>query len=585
MKRVSVFVVLAAATSFLQFGTETASAQPRGQVPHPEKHIQGRVLVQPRPGLSLTELDNIIKPHGARRGEVIKQINVHVIELPPQANAVAVADALRKNRHLKFAELDGVLEPAFLPNDPQYAGSWYLPKIGTPTAWDSAQGAGVTIAILDTGVDATHPDLQAQIVPGWNFYDGNNNVADVHGHGTSVAGIAAAAGNNSIGTASVSFRSKIMPMRVTDTAGNGFFSLIASAVTWAADNGARVANVSFLGLSTSSSVDSAAQYMRSKGGVVVTSGGNTGALRTEPVLASLTVVASTDDSDVRAGSSSWGDYIDVAAPGLAILTTLRGGGYGYIAGTSAASPVAAGTYALMMSAKAGLAPATYDSILFSTALDLGAAGWDQYFGNGRVNAAAAVAKALQTTAGDTQPPTVAIASPGGGKVSGLVPVDTTATDNVAVARVELLANGTVIATDTTAPFGATLDTSKYPDGALNLQAKAYDAAGNSASSSTVTVTVANDTIAPTVTIQNPAAGSTVSGTVAVSVAATDNQKVSKIILTIDGKEVANSYGSTLAYSWAVPRPKGKQAASSTISARAEDAAGNIGTRSVTVNRK
>jgi hypothetical protein len=383
-----------------------------------------------------------------------------------------------------------------------------------------------------------------------------------------------------------------MPMRVTNPDGYGITSLMASALTTAADNGARVANISYLGVSSSATVDSAAQYMRSKGGVVVISAGNTGALRTDPKSSSFTVVSATDGDDALANFSSWGDYVDIAAPGLGIWTTALGGKYGSIAGTSAASPVVAGVYALMMSVKPGLQPATYDDILFSTALDLGTTAWDQKFGYGRVNAAAAVAKALQTSATDSQPPTVAIASPGGGKVSGLVPVDATATDNVAVARVELLANGTVVATDTTAPFGLTLDSSKYPDGILNLQARAYDAAGNSASSTTIAVTVANDTIAPTVTIQNPLAGSTVSGTVSVSVAATDNQKVAKISLTIDGKEVAISYGSTLSYSWAATSTSTKggkktttTTTSSTLTARAEDPARNFATRSVTVTKK
>jgi hypothetical protein len=534
----------------------------------------------------VAELDNILKPHGGRRGQEIKQINVHIIELPPQANAVAVTDALRKNRHLKYAELDGVVVPALYPNDPLYSEAWHLPKIGAPAAWDYTQGAGVTIAILDSGVDTAHPDLQPQIVPGWNFYDNNNNVADVHGHGTSVAGIAAAAGNNGVGTASVSFRSKIMPMRITDTSGNGYYSMMASALTWAADNGARVANISFHAVSTSATVDSAAQYMRSKGGIVVVSGGNTGALQTDPPRPSITAVAATSTVDGRTSFSSWGDYIDISAPGVGLRTTTRGGGYDLVSGTSAASPVVAGVYALMMAAKPGLQPATYDSILFSTTQDLGTTGWDQYYGAGRVNAASAVATALATTATDSLPPAVAIAAPLGGKVSGLVPVDATATDNVAVARVELLVNGTLKATDTLAPYGMSLDTTTYADGPLNIQARAYDAAGNVASSTTVAVTVANDTVAPTVAIQNPAGGSTVSGTVPINITATDNQKVSKIILTIDGKEVANSYGSTLSYSWAAPRPKGKNAtASSTISARAEDAAGNFGTRSVSVTRK
>ncbi len=572
-----------AAAALLAAAAGTTLAQNRP--PLPERYVAGRLLVQPRPGLSLAELDRILTPHGGRRGQVIKQINVHIIELPPQANAVAVADALRNNRHLKFAEVDGVLPPLFYPNDPRYPNEWHLPKIGAGTAWDSAQGNGVTIAILDSGVDTTHPDLAPQLVPGWNHYDNNGNVTDVTGHGTAVAGIAAAAGNNSTGVASVSFGSRIMPLRVTDTAGNGFYSLMAAALTTAADNGARVANISFLGVSLSSTVDSAAQYMRSKGGVVVVGGGNSADLRTDPPRSSLTVVAATDSNDARASFSSWGDYIDIAAPGVGLWTTWQGGIYAGMSGTSAASPVVAGVYALMMSAKPGLQPGTYDSILFTTAQDLGTAGLDQQFGYGRVNAAAAVSKAMQTSATDTQAPTAAIASPTSGKVSGLVPVDVTATDNVAVARVELYVNGSLNATDTLGPYGFTLDSTQYPDGQATLQARAYDAAGNAASSSTVTVTVANDTTPPTVTITNPTNGSVVSGTVSINVSATDDQKVAKIALTIDGKEVAISYGSSLTYSWSVPRPKGKNQASSTITARAEDPAGNAKTASVSVTKQ
>jgi len=589
--RFSIFCALAAAVSLVLSTSGTASAQARGPAAQPEQHALGRVLVQPRPGLSLAELDKIVNPHGGRRGQVIKQINVHIIELPPQANAPAIADALRRNRHLKFAEVDGVVEPGFYPNDVYYSSAWHLPKIGAPIAWDYTQGNPVTIAILDTGVDTAHPDLQPQLVPGWNFYDNNDNVSDVYGHGTSVAGVAAAAGNNAIGVTSVSFKSKIMPMRVTDTQGYGYYSLMAAAITSAADRGARVANISFLGVSASSTVDSAAQYMRSKGGVVVVSGGNTSSLRSDPPRESLTAVAATDSNDARASFSSWGNYIDIAAPGVGLLTTTRGNAYGTFTGTSASSPVVAGVYALMMSANSTLQPAKLDNILFTTALDLGAGGYDQEFGYGRVRADAAVASARATSSSDSQAPTVAIALPTGGTVSGLVPVDVTATDNVAVARVDLLANGSVVANDTIAPYAFTLDSTKYADGNLSLQARAYDGAGNSSSSSTVAVSISNtakDTLQPTVSISNPANGSTVSGTVSINVSATDNQKVAKITLSIDGQQVSVAYGSSLTYSWSVPSSKGgkKQTSkTSTITATAEDAAGNAGAKSVSVTRQ
>lgn len=570
------------ASAFLATAALPALAQ--GGAQYPERYAVGHILVQPRPGLSLAELEKAVKPHGGRRAGSIKQINVHVIELPPQANALAVAEALRKNRNLKFAEVDAAFSPDFYPNDPRYPVQWHLPKVGASAAWDSAQGNGIVIAILDSGVDLTHPDLQQQLVPGWNFFDNNDDVSDVAGHGTTVAGVAGAAANNSTGVASMSFGARIMPMRITDAAGSGYSSLIASALVTAADNGAKVANISFLGVSYSSTVDSAAQYMRSKGGVVVTSSGNTGVLRSDPPRSSLTVVAATDSSDAKASFSSWGDYVDIAAPGVSISTTTRGGGYGSASGTSASAPVVAGVYALMMSAKPGLSPATLDSIVFSTAQDLGSAGWDQQFGNGRVNAQAAVSKALQASGGDSVPPSVAITSPTGGSAMGLVPVDVNATDDIGVTRVELYANNALVASDTTSPYGFSLDSSKYT-GTVTLEARAYDAAGNTGNSAAVSLSVSNDKQPPTVSILSPSSGSTVSGTITVSVSAMDNEKVASVTLNIDGKDVAVSYGTSLKFSWNVPRVKGKQSPYSTITARALDAAGNTGSSSIRVTRR
>lgn len=584
--RISSSLVRTLAVAGLALGAASAVAQ---QAAERYMYAPGRILVQPRAGLPVVELDKILREHGGRRSRALARINVHVIELPQQANVIAVVQALSRNPKLKFAEMDRVWQPGMIPNDPQYASAWHLPKIGTPTAWDTAQGTGVTIAILDTGVDTAHPDLAPQLVPGWNFYDGNDNVADVYGHGTAVAGVAAAAGNNALGVASVSFRSKIMPMRITDGQGYGYSSLMASALTMAADNGVKVANISFLGVSGSSTVASAAQYMRSKGGVVVIAGGNTNSLRTDPVSTAFVAVSATDSADARASFSSWGDYIDVAAPGVGLLTTTRGGGYGGFSGTSASSPVVAGIYALMMSAKPGLSPTTLDNALFTTAVDLGTSGFDQQFGNGRANAAAAVAKVQQLSTSDTQAPSVSIKTPAAGaKVSGLVDVDVSATDNVGVARVELLVNGAVVATDISSPYQFAFDSSGYEDGMqLTLQARAFDAAGNAASSSSVAVTVANDTVPPVVTIANPKAGSTVTGTVSVSVSATDDKKVAKITLRIDGREVAQALGGSLSYSWntdAKGKGGGKKTASSssTLTARAEDTAGNQATASVTV---
>src|SRR5688572_26873621 len=166
------------------------------------RDVKGRLLVQPRAGLPLRELDGILQGHGARRVEAIAQIDVHIVELPEQASEQAVAavvEALRRHPRLRSAEPDRRLPRALAPNDPGYANAWHVPKIDSPRAWDYSIGRGITIAILDSGVDASHPDLVENLVAGYNFYDNNTNTADVHGHGTRVAGAAAMAGNNFIG--------------------------------------------------------------------------------------------------------------------------------------------------------------------------------------------------------------------------------------------------------------------------------------------------------------------------------------------------------------------------------------------------
>jgi hypothetical protein len=273
--------------------------------------------------------------------------------------------------------------------------------------------------------------------------------------------------------------------------------------------------------------------------------------------------------------------VDVAAPGVSVYTTVKGGGYGAVSGTSFASPLTAGVVALMFSANPSLQPSQVDSILASTSDDRGTAGRDDYYGYGRVNAARAVAAAKGVVATDTQAPAVSLASPGS-TVKGIVAVNVSASDNVGVARVELYAGGVLLASDVAAPYSFSWDTTSRADGATTLQARAYDAAGNVASSS-VNVTVANstaaaDTIAPVVNIGNPQAGATVSGNVAISANASDNVSVTGLSLYVDGALKATG-NSSLSFNWNT-RKVGK--GYHTIQAVARDAAGNTTTKSVQV---
>lgn len=568
----------------LLLGCAFASGEALAASTATEQWVPGRLLVQPNPGLSEAELTKILKTHGAKSVGKIESINVHIVELPAKASEKAVAALMSKNPHLKFAERDMIVTPEGTANDTYFASKgWHLNIIGAPTAWDQSSGDGVIIAILDSGIDASHPDFAGQLLSGWNFYDGNSDLTDVTGHGTQVAGTAAAATNNGIGVASVAGGAKILPVRIASPTGGAMYSTMAQGLTYAADNGARVANISYGGARSSSTVHSAADYLRNKGGLVTVSAGNTSAEELVAASDSVIAVSATTSSDIKASWSSWGAYVDVAAPGSSVYSTFNGGTYGSISGTSIAAPVAAGVIALMMSANPALPGAQIQQMLFSSAKDLGSAGWDSTYGWGRVDAAAAVAAAASARVVDTSAPAVSITSPGSGSiVKGLVSVSASASDNVSVSRVDLHVNGTLVASDISSPYAFTWDSTSLPDGAATLTAYAYDAAGNyTGASRGVTVSNAVDTIVPTATITNPTSGTKVTGTVTIGASASDNVAVDKVALYLDGGLVATGTGNSLTYRW---NTRKAAAGAHTLRLEAIDVAGNLGSQSISVTK-
>lgn len=561
-----------------------------------EDWVPGRILVQPRAGLAESEFEAILRPMGAREIDRIKALNIRILQLPPQASEKAVAALLSKNPKLKFAELDRKFQPSFA-DDPYASSAWHLPKIRAPEAWSMSTGSRVVVAILDSGVDDTHPDLVGKLVPGWNMFNGNSDTRDVYGHGTKVAGAVGAATNNGIGVASIAGDALLMPMRIAGTDGYGSTSAIANGLVWAADHGARVANISFYGVESSSSCRSAAQYFKNKGGLVTTSAGNYGKEETISPSDTMITASATTSGDALTSWSSYGNFVEISGPGAGIYTTTRGGGYGAVSGTSFSSPVVGAVVALMMAANPNLSPGAIEKLLYSTAIDLGTSGWDKYYGHGRVDAAAAVAAAKGTSSTDTTLPTVAITSPSqGAQVKGLITVDVAANDNIGVVRVDLIVDGKLFASDSSAPYGFALDTTQLADGSRGLVAQAHDAAGNKASHS-ISITVANtvvdptptptptptpDAIAPTVQISQPVAGARLSGAnLKIIASASDNIAVTTMKVYIDGQLKASVKGSVLNYNW---NHKKVSTGTHVIEVRAQDAAGNIGVQSVSVTK-
>jgi thermitase len=546
-----------------------------------ERFAAGHILVTPRHTVDDAQFTALTARHGGKDHSRVRATRLHIVDVAP-GQEEATVQALALDPQVESAEVDRLVDPEVTTvNDPYFSSEWHLATIGAPTAWDIAKGAGVTVAILDSGVDGTHPDFVGKLVPGWNLVDNNSNTSDVYGHGTMVAGVVGAASNNGIGVASIAPDASIMPVRVALTSGSAYISTIANGIVYAADHGAQIANASFATLTGSPTIQSAANYMRSKGGLMVVAAGNYGVLDSTPNTDAVISVSATNSSDALTSWSSYGPYVDVSAPGNSIMTTTNGGGYAYVSGTSFSSPATCAVLALMKSANPALSNVVLEALLKSTAVDLGTPGYDQYYGYGRINAAAAVtAAASYGVTADTQAPTVSISSPTGGTVSSTVTVNIAASDNVGVTRVDLYNGATLIASSNTAPYSINWDTKTVADGAVMLTAFAYDKAANKGNSASVAVTVRNavDSTAPTVSILSPTSG-TVRGTVTVNVSASDNVGVTQVDLYVGTTLIGSRNTTPYAFTWDT---RSVANGTQTLTAYAKDLAGNR-SRSTTVS--
>ncbi len=537
-----------------------------------------QILVQPHAGADARTVEQSIRSAGAQLHHTINQLNVHVLQVPEPA-LQRVTDALSKTGLFTFVERDLKAYPVTTPNDPYFGSQWHLTQISAPSAWDLTTGSSnVTIGIIDSGMDSTHPDLSPKAVAGWNFINGNSNTSDTMGHGTQVAGTAAAATNNGTGVSGVGWSNPVMPLVVVDSTGSAYYSNMASAITYAADHGVRIVNMSLAGTGGSSTLQSAITYAWNKGTVVFAAAGNySTSTPYYPAACDYAVaVSSTSSSDTLSSFSNYGSWIDVAAPGESILTTASGGGYTTASGTSFSAPITAGVAALMLSKNPSLSASTLVSVLEQNADDLGPAGFDTSFGWGRVNAYRAVSGAAASAA-DTVPPAVSITSPAAGTVGGSVMVQGTATDNTGVVRVELWIDGALSTSTTSAAFSFNWNSTTVANGSHTLTVKAYDASNNVGQAS-VTVNVSNvvaspspDTKPPTISITSPLSGTRVSTNVKITVSASDNVGVTQVTIYVDGVMVYSGTAAPYTYNW---NTKKAASGSHTITATAWDAAGN-----------
>jgi subtilisin family serine protease len=341
------------------------------RAPLPSAHARGdlaRVLVRFTDEASSSAEKAVL---ARARAEMLGTIDrLGIVEVRVRAsNEAAALKRLQASPLVAYAERDGLVHADAIENDDPYLGSdyWQLSKPGFPAAWSMSTGRSSTIvAVLDTGVDKKHEDL-VNLAPGYNFVDGNQNTSDPNGHGTAVAGIIGAQGNNGKGTAGVCWHCRIMPVKVLRADTSGSWSDVAAGVIWATDHGARVINMS-LGLpSGSHTIADAVEYAEKRNVVVVASAGNEDSSAPDyPAdYEGVVSVGAVDETGVRyspsngnVDSGTWGSnfgsWVAVDAPGC-VNSTWPGssaspnGRYMYFCGTSAAAPFVSGLAGLALS--------------------------------------------------------------------------------------------------------------------------------------------------------------------------------------------------------------------------------------------
>jgi subtilisin family serine protease len=319
-----------------------------------------------------------------------------------EAEAEAVAEAAAADGDLVAVEPDSVVTADAIPDDPLFTnGSQYaLAQVGFSATWDDGfdgpeSGAGQTVAVVDTGVDQNHPDLGAtRVRDGMTFGDygpATDDTSDI-GHGTRVAGIIAAATNNTTGVAGAAPAAQILPVRVLDNLGRGFAADVAEGVLWAVDNNATVINLSLGGSSSSDAMHLAVHYAVQHNVPVISSSGNNGRCGAPSYPAAfpeVLAVGATGPDGQWASFSTTGPHVDLAAPGEQIWSTFNNNDYNSTSGTSFSAPYVAAAAAIVRARHPEFGAIDVFVRLTSTAADLGTPGWDPFFGSGLVNVGAA----------------------------------------------------------------------------------------------------------------------------------------------------------------------------------------------------
>lgn len=392
-KIISALTAVALTVSVIAVSTVKAEAAPKTNVSKTAS-TSNEVVVKFKDSFSIQSKNQFYKENNMKVIFQNKELGFDVIEVKGKKGEQLVKE-LKANPNVEYVEPNIEVKGSSIPNDQYFPFQYGLQLIKAPEAWKISKGDDVIVAVLDTGVEMDHPDLKDNLLPGYDFVDGdldpNEEPGPSQGHGTHVAGIIAAVTNNGIGVAGVAPNAKILPLRVLDPTEKGKNYHIAAAIVMAVNRGAKVINMSFGIEERSLVMEAAVKYAAQRGVVLVGSAGNLG--WSEPhypaYYKEVIAVAATDHLDKKADFSNHGHWVDVAAPGVEVASTVHSGGYWIVSGTSMSAPHVSGVAALLASMGANAKEIRY--YIESTADPIEGTG--VYWTHGRVNALEAVKKA------------------------------------------------------------------------------------------------------------------------------------------------------------------------------------------------
>ncbi len=403
----------------LSLAMSASSVAAQGMQRRSRRYAPGRIIVKLKQGQ-----DTLARVAGASLGPQSKQMQRLGLALVQarEGSEQAVLEELRRDPQVEYAELDYIAFAQETPNDPLWNQQWALHRIGAPAAWSISHSHGTIVAVIDTGANLQHPELQSSLwrnpgeiagngkdddgngkvddIHGWHFYHRpvgqfyeaaeDNVLHDDNGHGSHVAGIVAAQTSNAVGIAGVSWGARLMIVKVLDELGEGWYSDITQGIIYAADNGAKIINLSLGGVEFAQSLQDAVNYANNKGALVVAATGNDGGKVLYPAACDqVMAVAATGTMDQRMEWSNYGPQVDIAAPGESIVSTWRTGAeYRSMSGTSMATPHVSGAAALLWSWRPDYTRTQVQQRIESQADDVNAAthpGKDVYLGWGRLN--------------------------------------------------------------------------------------------------------------------------------------------------------------------------------------------------------